>query len=137
MTTKQRMVIYEHARNQSSVEADSIIRLLFENGLLDNAGGGLSREHRVIQEIEAICRSEDGVRSGITAAKRGDAPLAGVDPIIQGAVREYGHFDTTTWAGTFVAEEVEALGWRRHGQKKLPANCVAKTAAFFLPPEGE
>jgi hypothetical protein len=135
MTPKQRMVIYEHARNGEGADADNIIKILFENNLLDTAGGGLPREHRVIQEIEAVCRSKDGVRAAISAATRGEAPLAGVDPMIQLSVREYGHFDTTTWAGHFVADEVEGLGWRRKGQRRLPANCVAKTAAFFLPPE--
>jgi len=135
MTTKQRMVIYEHARNDEGPDADHVVRLLLENGLLDSAGGGLPREHRVIQDIEAVCRSKDGVRAALSAASRGEAPMAGVDPLIQTSVREYGHFDTTTWAGTFVAEEVEALGWRRKGQKKLPSNCIAKTAAFFLSPE--
>jgi hypothetical protein len=135
MTPKQRMVIYEHARNGDGADADNVIRLLFENSLLDTAGGGLPREHRVIREIETVCRSDTGVQAAVSAAKRGEAPLAGVDPLIQGAVREYGHFDTTTWAGGFVAEEVQRLGWRRKGQKKLPSNCVAKTAAFFVEPE--
>ncbi len=135
MTSKQRMVIYEHARNGTGPDADNIIKLLFENNLLDTAGGGLRKEHRVIQEIEEVCRSDEGIRAALSAATRNEAPMAGVDPLIQAAVREYGHFDTTTWAGGFVAEEIEALGWRRKGQKKLPDNCIAKTAAFFLPPE--
>lgn len=135
MTTKQRMVIYEHARNREGADSDSTIKMLLENHLLDTAGGGLPREHRVIQEIEKVCRSEKGIRAAVAAVSRNEAPMAGVDPLLQLAVREYGHFDTTTWAGGFAAEEVEALGWRRKGQKKLPHNCVAKTAAYFLPPE--
>jgi hypothetical protein len=137
MTTKQRMTIYEHARETNSPEADDIIEKLFQHRLLDSAGGGLTRDSAIIQRVEHVCRSEEGIKAATNAALAGEAPMAGVDPLLRREVREYGHFDTTSWAGGFVAEEVEALGWRRSGRKALPAGCVAKTAAFFLPPEND
>ena len=135
MTTKQRMTIYEHARETSSPEADDIIEKLFQHRLLDSAGGGLTRDSAIIQRVEKVCRSEHSVRAATNAASAGEAPMAGVDPLLRHEVREYGHFDTTSWAGGFVAEEMEALAWRRSGRKALPSGCIAKTAAFFLPPE--
>ena len=135
MSTKQRMTIYEHARQTNSPEADDIIEKLFQHRLLDRAGGGLTRDSTIIQHVEKVCRSPEGVKAAIRAASAGEAPIAGVDLLLRDEVREYGHFDTTSWAGGFVAEEVEALGWRRSGRKTLPSGCIAKTAAFFLPPE--
>ena len=135
MSTKDRMNIYERARERNSPEADEIIERLFQHKLLDSAGGGLTRDSDIIQRVEKVCRSPEAVEAATNAASAGEAPMAGVDPILRREVREYGHFDTTSWAGGFVAEEIEALGWRRSGRKALPNNCVAKTAAFFLPPE--
>lgn len=135
MSTKDRMTIYEHARDTNSPEADDIIEKLFQHKLLDSAGGGLTRDSGIIQQVEKVCRSAEGIEAATSAASGGQAPMAGVDPLLRNAVREYGHFDTTSWAGGFVAEEIEALGWRRSGRKALPPGCIAKTAAFFLPPE--
>lgn len=132
LTTKERMNLYANARAQNSAEADEIIELLFQHKLLDSAGGGLPRDHGIIQAIERTCRSPEGLRAAIAAAKAGEAAIAGVDPILVREVREYGHFDTTSWAGGFVAEEMEAAGWKRHGRKSLPQSCIAKTAAFFV-----
>jgi len=132
LTTHQLQTLYGHARETESSEADDIIELIFRHRLLDSIGGGLPRHHPTIQAIEGICRSEEGVAAGVAATLRGDAAIAGVDPILQREVREYGYADTTSWAGTFVAEEVEASGLQRKGRKALPANCVAKTAAFFV-----
>jgi hypothetical protein len=134
-TSKQRMTIYEHARRTDSLEADDIIEKLFQHKLLDSAGGGLTRDSDIIQRLEKVCRSAEGIAAAVAAAKRGEAPMAGVDPILQREVREYGHFDTTSWAGGFVAEEIEALNWIRAGRKSLPSNCVARTAAYFVPKE--
>jgi len=132
LSTHQLQTLYGHAREKNSPEADDIIEMIFQNGLLDSIGGGLPRHHPTIQAIEKICRSPDGRSAAIAAAKAGEAPIAGVDPILRREVREYGYHDTTSWAGTFVADEMEAAGWVRKGRKALPAHCVAKTAAFFV-----
>ena len=127
--------LYANARAKDSPEADEIIERIFQYKLLDSIGGGLPRHHPTIHAIEQICRSAEGRRAAVNAAKAGEAPIAGVDPLLRQNVREYGYHDTTSWAGTFVAEEIEASGWVRKGRKALPANCVAKTAAFFVPKE--
>jgi len=135
LSTHELQTLYGHARESNSPEADDIFELIFQNGLLDSIGGGLPRHNPTIQAIEKICRSPEGVGASINAAKAGEAPVAGVDPILRREVREYGYHDTTSWAGTFVADEMEAAGWVRKGRKSLPPNCVAKTAAFFVTKE--
>ena len=137
LTTHELQTLYGHARESNSPEADDIIEMIFQNGLLDSIGGGLPRHHPTIQAIETICRSQEAIRAAINSARAGEAPIAGVDPILRREVREYGYHDTTSWAGTFVADEIEAAGWVRRGRKPLPGNCVAKTAAFFVPREEE
>ncbi len=134
MTVKERQTIYQRACETGSLQADDIIEMLFRHRLIDSAGGGLTRGHIVIRSIEAICRSAEGLAAARNAIDAGEAPMAGVDPLLRHAVREYGHFDTTSWAGTFVAEEVEAAGYVRNGRKQLPAGCVARTAAAFSVP---
>ena len=132
LTTHQLQTLYGHARETESPGADDIIELIFQHRLLDSIGGGLPRHHPTIQAIENICRSPEGVAAGIDASRSGEAAIAGVDPMLRREVRDYGYADTTSWAGTFVAEEMEAAGLRRKGRKTLPENCVAKTAAFFV-----
>jgi hypothetical protein len=131
LSTHGLQTLYGHAREKNSSEADDIIELIFQHRLLDSIGGGLPRHHPTIQAIEKICRSDEGVAAGVGATRAGEAAIAGVDPMLRSEVRDYGYADTTSWAGTFVAEEMEAAGLRRKGRKTLPANCVAKTAAFF------
>ncbi len=131
MTNKERQTIYQRAREKASPQADDIIELLFQRRLLDSAGGGLSRGHSIVRSIEAICRSPEALNAACSAIAAGQAPMAGVDPLLRAGIREYGHFDTTSWAGTFVAEEVEAAGYVRVGRKTLPSTCIARTAAAF------
>jgi hypothetical protein len=136
LSTHDLQRLYANARAKDSPEADEIIERIFQHRLLDSIGGGLPRHHPTIQAIEKICRSPEGVAAARKAATAGEAPIAGVDPILRLNIREYGYHDTTSWAGTFVAEEMEAEGWVRSGRKLLPANCIAKTAAFFVAPNG-
>ncbi len=132
LTTHELQTLYGHARDKDSPEAGEIIELIFQHRLLDSIGGGLPRHHSTIQVIEQICRSPEGVRAGILATQGGEAAIADVGPILRQNVREYGFADTTSWAGTFVAEEMEAAGLIRKGRRPLPDNCVARTAAFFV-----
>ncbi len=133
LTHKQTNILYENAMKNGSEEAEGILELIARHGLLERLGGGHERTHRVVQAIEKLVRSEAGVQAAVQAAEGGEAPMAGVDPLLQEAVGpDYGHRDTTVWAGWAVKEEMEAVGWRHEGRKKLPANCKAKTAAFFV-----
>ncbi len=133
---KDLSTLYERALSMDSDDARDLVELVQQHGLLSRLGGGYHRGHRVIHGIEAICRSEEGVKAAAAAAESGEAPMAGVDPLLASRLGgDYGHRDTTSWAGTFVAEEIEAEGWVRQGRKSLPGNCVAKSAAFFVRPD--
>jgi hypothetical protein len=133
LSHKELSTLYERALTIDSDEARDLVELVQQHGLLTRLGGGYHRGHRVIHTIERICRSPEGVAAARAAAESGEAPMAGVDPLLAAELGdEYGHRDTTSWAGTFVAEEMEADGWTRAGRKSLPDGRVAKTAAFFV-----
>ena len=135
---KQLDTVYTNALASSDPQAAQVLDLFEQHGLLERRGGGFRRGHRLIHDMESFCRSPEGIEAALVAAKAGEAPMAGVDPVLQRKLGpEYGQRDSTSWAGTFVGEEVQALGWRRSGRKKLPHDCIAKTAAFFLPPASE
>ena len=137
LTHKQLDTVYTNALASFDPEAAEVLNLFEEHGLLARRGGGYKKGHRLIHEMEQICRSAEGNEAALTAARAGQAPMAGVDPVLRDRLGpEYGQRDSTSWAGTLVGEEMEALGWKRHGRKALPFGCVAKTAAFYLPPKG-
>jgi len=131
MTPAQRRTLYENAHKSKLPEARSLIDLILSAGLTTDAGG-LTRDHPVIQRLEDVCRSDEARAAAKKATDEGMPAMAGVDPLL---VRElgadYGSFDTTSWAGGFVAEEMESQGYRQTRKKPMPVGCVAKTAAFF------
>jgi hypothetical protein len=130
--------LYSRAVAAGSAEGDEIAELVVKHDLPLRIGGGLTRGHQTIQAIEKVIRSPAGKAAAIAAMERGEAPMAGLDPLLKDSLGvAYGNKDTTSWAGTFAAEEAEAEGWVRKGRKSLPASCVAKTAAFFVQPNKE
>ena len=96
--------------------------------------GGFPYEHPVIQRIEEIVRSPEGIAAAKQAADNGQPALAGVDPLLHDALGdEYsGLFDTTNWAGFFVADVMRKAGYKQEGQRPI-TGCVAKSGAFFRP----
>lgn len=127
--------LYCRAVAANSPEGDEIAELVVQHNLPLRIGGGLTRGHHTIQAIEKIIRSPAGNAAAEAAMRAGEAPMAGLDPLLKEALGPaYGNKDTTSWAGTFAAEEAEALGWVRKDRKSLPPTCVAKTAAFFVWP---
>ena len=137
LSHKELSTLYERALTMDGDDARDVVELVQQHGLLSRLGGGYHRGHRIIQAIERVCRSPAGRDAASAAVQSGEAPMAGVDPLLVDALgSEYGHRDTASWAGTFVAEEMEAEGYVRDGRKPLPSDCVAKTAAFFRPRSG-
>ena len=136
LSHKQLYTLYERAKESTDPHAAEILSIIEEHKMMERLGGGYRREHRLIVDMEKVCRSSEGIQLALEAAMKGDAPMAGVDPLLQEKLgSEYGQRDSTTWAGGFVAEEMFAEGWRQKGRKSLPSNCKAKTAAFFVPKE--
>jgi hypothetical protein len=129
---EKREALFDNARAKGTPEAQEIINIMVEHDLLVRSGGGLPREHPTIQAIEEVIRSADGRRAGKDASDQGLPAMAGVDHMLRAALgSRYGGHDTTSWAGTFMADVMADAGYVQTRKKPMPTGCVAKTAAFF------
>lgn len=132
LSPQKREALFDNARMKDTPEAKRIIDLMVEYDLLVRIGGGLPRDHPTIQEIEEIIRSDKGRKAGKEASDQGHPAMAGVDPMLSTALgSKYGGHDTTSWAGTLMAEVMAEAGYVQTKKKPMPVGCVAKTAAFF------
>lgn len=132
LSPEKREALFDNARAKGTPEAQQIIDLMVKHDLLIRSGGGLPREHPTIQEIEEIIRSDDGRAAGEQASDDGLPAMAGVDHMLSVALgSRYGNHDTTSWAGTFMADVMADAGYVQTRKKPMPEGCVAKTAAFF------
>lgn len=132
LSSERREALFDNARAKGTPEAQRIIDLMVEHDLLVRSGGGLPREHPIIQEIEEIIRSDEGRKGGKQASDEGLPAMAGVDHMLAAALgSKYGTHDTTSWAGTFMADVMADAGYVQTKKKPMPQGCVAKTAAFF------
>jgi len=132
LNLREREALFDNARTHPGPEADEIIRLLVDHDLLVREGGGLSRDHPVIEAIEDIIRSPAGRSAGKEASDAGKPALAGIDPLLSEALgSDYGQHDTTSWAGTLTAEIMAEAGYVQTRKAAMPPSCVAKTAAVF------
>ena len=130
----KREALFDNARTKATPEAQLIIDLMVEHDLLVREGGGLPRDHPTIQEIEDIIKSDKGRSAGKQASDEGLPAMAGVDRMLSTSLgSRYGSHDTTSWAGTFMAEVMADAGYVQTKKKAMPADCIAKTAAFFEP----
>jgi len=134
LSPEKREALFDNARAKGTPEAQRIIDIIVENDLPLGAGGGLPRDHPTIQEIEEIIMSDEGRAAGKQASDRGLPAMAGVDTMLSTALgSRYGKQDTTSWAGTFMAEVMAEAGYVQTKRKAMPEDCIAKTAAFFEP----
>jgi hypothetical protein len=132
MTPQARRNLYNNALKLGTAEAKLVVKLIADNRLLASNAGGLPHEDPIILEMEEIIQSTAGRAAAKAASDDGLPAMAGVDPLLQDALGEdYGTFDTTNWAGSLVAIEMESMGYVQTKKKKMPDGCVAKTAAFF------
>lgn len=131
---ERREALFDNARAKGTPEAQAIINLMIEYDLLVRAGGGLARDHPTIQVIEEIIRSNAGRKAGKEASDQGLPAMAGVDHMLSAALgSKYGPNDTTSWAGTLMAEVMAEAGYVQTKKKPMPEGSIAKTAAFFEP----
>lgn len=80
----------------------------------------------------AWCRAVAIVRRLKQASDDGLPAMAGVDHMLADALgSKYGDHDTTSWAGTFMADVMVEAGYVQTRKKPMPRGCIAKTAAFF------
>lgn len=128
----KREALFNNARAKNTAETQKIIDLMVEHDLLVRDGGGLPREHPTIQKMEEIIRSEEGRAGGKQASDDGQPALAGVDHMLSAALASlYGSHDTTSWAGTLMAEVMADAGYVQTKRKSMPEGCVARTAQCF------
>ena len=132
MTAEARRTLHRNASKLDTEGARLVVKLITENRLLASASGGLPHEDPVVLAMESVITSDEGRAAAKAATDAGLPAMAGVDPLLRKYVgNDYGSFDTTSWAGTFVAAEMETMGYRQTRKKPMPPGSVAKTAAFF------
>jgi len=134
LSPEKRETLFDNARAKGTPEAQQIIDIMIEHDLLVRSGGGLPREHPTIQTIEEVIRSDEGRAAGKEASDQGLPAMAGVDHMLTAELgSRYGDHDTTSWAGTLMAEVMNETGYVQTKKKPMPEGSVAKTAAFFEP----
>jgi hypothetical protein len=133
MSVEELANLHRNAVKLGTPAALAVIDNIIKHNLLVTHAGGLPHDHPVILRIEEIVTSPDGRAAAKRAADSGLPALAGVDPMLHKALGDDydGRFDTTSWAGTFVAAEMRKLGYTAHGERPLPTGCVAKSGLFF------
>lgn len=132
MSNAERANLYKNAVKLGTPEAKVIIDQMIKHNLLVTDTGGFPQDHPVIIRIDEIVRSDEGRAAARQAADSGRPALEGVDPLLQNDLGgEYGPFDTTNWAGFFVADEMRKAGYKQMPGRSLKEGCVAKTGAFF------
>ena len=132
LSPDDRWNLYRNAMAKGTPEAQALMATIDRSGLALSKGGGLPAEHPTIRAIREVAMSPEGVRAGIVAIETGLPAMAGVDPLLQARVPGYSLPDTHSWAGTYVAEAMEAAGFRRTSPGPLPSTCSAKTAMRFV-----
>ncbi len=132
MDSTSRRALYNNATKLDSPESKQVALLILKHRLLATERGGLPHEDPVVMEMERLIGSSECREAMKTASDAGLPAMAGADPLLRQALGDdYGKFDTTSWAGTFAAAEMESLGYRQTRKKPMPEGSVAKTAAFF------
>jgi len=126
-----------HQRRQElagTPEADEALNLIEEIGV-PQACQGLRLDPPFGKKMQEAIFSAQGKVAAMEAARRGDAPMAAIDPLLQqGLGKQYGAtYEATVQAGCLVGSLMRQNQWETNGERqRLPVSCVAKTAALFV-----
>jgi hypothetical protein len=134
LSVRDRADLYKNAcRLGHTPQGASLKRLCEEAGLPFSEDGCLTQDDPIYIKMHEIIYSKDGRDAAVAATKVGLPAMAGIDALLQVALGvDYGpHNMGTATAGGIVGELMHSLGYRKVGQRPLPANCVAKTAAMW------
>jgi hypothetical protein len=134
LSVHDRATLFRNAsRLAHTPEGSALKALLLEAGLPFSEEGMLSSDDPICLKMHDIIFSPEARDSAVAATKAGLPAMAGVDPLLQIALGvDYGpHNWGTVIAGSMVGEVMQSLGYRNLRQGKLPAGCVAKTAAMW------
>lgn len=105
-----------------------------EAGLPYSDTACLTMDDPITIKMYEVIHSKEGREAAIDATRRGRPAIEDIDPMLQAALGvDYGaHNMGTATAGALVGELMYSLGYKKKGQKALPAHCVARTAAVFV-----
>jgi hypothetical protein len=134
MSVHQRADLYRNAcRLGHTPDGAALKKLCEEAGLPFSEDGCLPMDDPITIKMSDIITSKEGRDAALAATKAGLPAMAGIDPMLQVALgSDYGpHNMGTATAGGLVGELMQSLGYKKSGQKPLPPNCVAKTAATW------
>ena len=134
MTPEQRITIRARAVKLGGDVGSTTIALI-DSLHLPLSSGGMSEDHPLYREMQEAIWSARGQNAALHAVEQGLPAMAGIDPILQEALGDrYGReYQGTMNAGFIVGELMRYLGFEKGKEASLPPNCVAKTAATWLP----
>lgn len=130
----ERAELYRNAcRLGHTTDGAALKRLLEGAGLPFSEDGCLTLDDPITLKMHEVINSKEGRAAALASVAEGEPALAGIDPMLQVALgSDYGpHNMGTATAGSLVGELMQSLGYKKTGQKSLPTNCVAKTAATW------
>ncbi|WP_372782898.1 hypothetical protein [Phenylobacterium sp.] len=134
MPVHDRAGLYRNAcRLAHTPQGAALKKLLEAAGLPFSEAAALTLDDPISVRMHEVINSPEGRAAAIEATKAGLPAMAGIDPLLQVALGvDYGsHNQGTNTAGWLVGQLMQTLGYRKDGEKPLPAHCVAKTAAMW------
>ena len=133
-TPAQRRRLYDNAiAREQAPEAHLLLTLLEIVGV--TLGDGFKSDSPIGRRVRKVIFSDEGRAAALAAAQAGDAPMSGIDLLLQRDIGEPYRtvYEITTGAGTMVAELMRSMHWDTNGKRQtLPPGCVAKTAALYV-----
>lgn len=134
MSVHDRAELYRNAcRLGHTEEGGALKRRIEEAGLPFSEEACLSMDDPITIKMWEVINSPEGRKAAVEAVQAGEPGMLGVDQMLQVALgSDYGaHNMGTATAGSLVGRLMLSLGYKKTGSKKLPAHCVAKTAATW------
>ncbi len=135
MPLHKRADLYKNAcRLGHTPDGAALKKQIEEAGLPYSDTACLTMDDPITIKMYEIIHSKEGQEAAIDATRRGRPAIEDIDPMLQAALGvDYGpHNMGTQTAGGLVGELMYSLGYKKKGQKTLPAHCVARTAAVFV-----
>lgn len=132
---QKRAALYQSAcRLGHTPEGAQLKKLIEEAGLPYSEDRCLTNDDPIAIKMYEVIHSAEGRTASLAAVKAGLPAMAGIDPLLQIALGvDYGpHNMATVTAGSLVGDLMTEMGYKKGKQAKLPAHCVAKTAATWI-----
>lgn len=134
MSVHDRAELYRNACRLAHTDDGGALRARIEEaGLPFSEEACLSMDDPITIKMWDIINSPEGRKAAVESVQAGEPAMLGIDPLLSAALgSDYGaHNMGTATAGSLVGRLMLSLGYKKTGSKKLPAHCVAKTAATW------